>query len=63
MEFGQSEAEQVFWKMPELAERIVLLLDPLSILHLVQAGVLDKHVLEKSISSTVWDKLVRKGSW
>ena len=34
-----------------------------STLHLVQTGVLDKDVLEKSISSTVWDKLVRKGSW
>ena len=34
---------------------------PLSLLHLVQAGVLDKHVLEKSISSPVWNKLIRGG--
>ena len=63
MDFERSQAEQAFWKMPELAERIVLLLDPFSIFHLVQAGVLDKHVLEKSFSSTVWNKLIRKGSY
>ena len=63
MDFERSQAEQAFWKMPELAERIVLMLDPFSIFHLVQAGVLDKHVLEKSISSTVWNKLIRKGSY
>ena len=60
MGFKQSKAGQVFWK---LAERIILLLDPLSTLRLVQAGVLDKHILEKSISSTVWNKLIRKGSF
>ena len=63
MTFEQSVAEQAFWKIPELAERVLLLLDPLSLLHLVQAGVLDKHVLEKSISSPVWDKLIRGGSY
>ena len=61
MTFEQSVAEQAFWKIPELAERVLLLLDPLSLLHLVQAGVLDKHVLEKSISSPVWNKLIRGG--
>ena len=60
MGFKQSKAGQVFWK---LAERIILLLDPLSTLRLVQALVLDKHILEKSISSTVWNKLIRKGSF
>lgn len=63
MTFEQSVAEQAFWKIPELAERVLLLLDPLSLLHLVQAGVLDKHVLEKSISSPVWNKLIRGGSY
>ena len=64
MAFAQSKAVQgKIWKIPELAERIVLFLDPLSLLRLVQAGVLSKQVLKKSISTPVWKNLIRRGSY
>ena len=64
MAFAQSKAVQgKVWKIPELAERIVLFLDPLSLLRLVQAGVLSKQVLKKSISTPVWKNLIRRGSY
>ena len=63
MAFAQSKAELVFWKMPELTERIVLLLDPLALLRLVQAGVLSRDVLKKSVSTQAWNKLIKRGSY
>ena len=64
MAFAQSKAVQgKVWKIPESAERIVLFLDPLSLLRLVPAGVLSKQVLKKSISTPVWKNLIRRGSY
>ena len=54
----QSEAEQMFWKIPEVVERLFSWLDPASALCLVQCHVMDKETLQKSLSSQAWNKLI-----
>ena len=53
----------MFWNVPELAERIFLLLDPSSVLHLVQAQVIDKQTFKESLSSKVWMSLIKQSSY
>ena len=55
-------AEVKFWNTPELAENLLSLLDPVSVLGLVQSKVLDKQILQKSLSLTAWNQLIRRSS-
>ena len=59
----QSEAEQKFLNIPELIARLISFLDPLSALHLLQSHVIDKKILQKSLSSEAWNKLIRRSSY
>ena len=58
----RSEAEQKFWSIPEVVEALVSFLVPESTLHLAQSKVVDKRTLQKSVSSKVWNKLIRRRS-
>ena len=58
----QFEAEQKVFKIPELVETFVSLLDPLSALRLIQSQVVDKDTLKKSLSSEAWNNLIRRSS-
>ena len=51
-----------FWGLPELQERLLLLLDPPSIWNLLQAGVLKSQVLKESLSLKIWKKMIRQSS-
>ena len=51
MSFEQSVSDEKFWRTPELLERLVSLLDPMSALRLIQSSVVDKEILQKSLSS------------
>ena len=55
-------AEDKFWNLPELIERLISLLDPLSALCLLQSHVIDKEILQKSLSYEAWNKLIRRNS-
>ena len=57
----QSEAEQKFFNLPELVEKLFLRLDPLSFLSLVQSRVINKEILQKSLTSKVWVKIIGSG--
>ena len=57
------DAEEKFWKTPELGERLVSMLDPLSTRHLAQSSVMDIKVLQKSLSLKAWSKLIRPSSY
>ena len=61
MDLGQ--AEKKFWKMRELVERLLLFLDLPSTLHLIQAGQIDKQILQESLSSKVWKKLIKQSTF
>ena len=52
-------ATKKFWSLPELGERLVSFLDPLSVLHLVQSRVMEKETLQRSLTSKEWSKLIR----
>ena len=60
---NSSEAEETFWKMSKLIERILLFLDPFSSLHLLQTGLVEKQVLQDSLSSKAWNQLIRRCSF
>ena len=63
MSFTGGEAEQKFWRMPELVEKLLLLLHPLSSLRLLQTGIVEKQVLRESLSSKAWNHLIRQCSF
>ena len=50
MDFEQLAADEKFWKTPELVERLVSMLDPLSTWCLIQSSLVDKEILQKGIS-------------
>ena len=56
------DATKKFWTLPELGERLVSFMDPLSVLHLAQSTVMDKETLKKSLTSKAWGKLIRRSS-
>ena len=56
------DATKKFWSIPELGERLVSFLDPLSTLHLVQSNVMDKAILQKSFTLKAWGELIRRSS-
>ena len=53
-------AAKKFWALPELGEGLVSFLDPLSTLQLAQSDMLDD--LETSLTSKVWNELIRRSS-
>ena len=57
----QLDSVQMFWKLPELVEKLVSFLDPRSTLHLLQSHVMDKKSLQDSFSTKAWTQLI-KGS-
>ena len=58
----QVGAKQKVFKLPELVETLVSLLDPLSALRLIRSRVVDIDTLKKSFSSEAWNKLIRHSS-
>lgn len=58
MAFEQSIAEKKFWNTPELIERLISSLDPASALRLLQSSVMDKDILQKSLSFKAWNNLI-----
>ena len=63
MDSKTSEAEEKFWKVPEIFANLLTMLDPLSIKRLTQSGVVDKKILEKSLSSKIWAGLIKRSSY
>ena len=59
----QSKAEHKFLNLPELIERLISSLDPLSALRLLESHVIDKDILQKSLSGKAWNKLIRSSSY
>ena len=59
----QCEAKDKFMNIPELIERLISFLDPLSALRLLQSKVIDKKILQKSFSCEAWKKLIRQSSY
>ena len=57
-----TSSDEQFWGLPELQERLLLLLDPPSIWNLLQAGVLKSQVLKESLSLKIWKKMIRQSS-
>ena len=55
-------SDEQFWGLPELQERLLLLLDPTSIWNLLQAGLLDSQVLKESLSFKIWRKMIQQSS-
>ena len=58
MDLEQSEGESKFWNTPELVKKLVSLLDPVSTLGLVQSEMLNKQILQKSLSPAAWNQLI-----
>ena len=59
----QPEAMHKFLNLPELIEKLILLLDPLSALCLLESDVIEKEILQKSLSCEAWNKLIRVSSY
>ena len=57
------EAKEKFRNIPELIETLISFLDPASALHLLKSKVIDKKILQKSLSFEAWKKLVRRSSY
>ena len=57
MPLGQCEAAKIFWRTPELVEKLLPFLDLDSTLHLAQTHRVTKELLNKSF---VWNKLIRR---
>ena len=57
----QSQAEQKFFSMAEMVAELISFLPPKSALHLAQSGVLKKGILQKSLGSDSWNKVIRQG--
>ena len=53
------DAVEKFWTIPELGERLVSLLDPLSALRLIESNVMDKEILQKSLYFAAWSNLIK----
>ena len=53
------DAAKKFWRTPELGERLISMLDPLSTLHLIKSKMIDKDILQKIISVAVWSNFIR----
>ena len=51
-----------FWTIPELGEKLIVYLDPLSLLRLAQSEVMEKEVLQKSLTFKAWSELIRRSS-
>ena len=51
-----------FWGLPDLQERLLLLLDPPSICNLLQAGLLKSQVLKESLSLKIWKEVISQSS-
>ena len=51
-----------FWNIPELGEGLVFLLGPLSTLRLIESNVMDKEILQKSLTFAAWTNLIRGSS-
>ena len=62
MDLEQSEGESKFWNTPELVKKLVSLLDPVSTLGLVQSEMLNKQILQNSLSPAAWNQLIRHSS-
>ena len=62
MDVEKAEAEMKFWEIPELVEKLVALLDPLSTTCLAQSGVVKTDIFQKSMSSEVWKHFIRQSS-
>ena len=62
MNFELTMAEQKFWNSPELMEKLLSMLDPLSILRLVQFRLVKKETLQKSLSYKAWLELIKHSS-
>ena len=48
---------------PEILENLLTMLDPLSIKMLTQSGVVDKKILNRSLSSKIWASLIKRSSY
>ena len=59
----QSEAVQKVWDVPELVTNLLALLDPLSVLQLVESGVIDKEGLKKSLSLKAWNQIIKRSAY
>ena len=57
-----TSSDEQFWGLPELQERLLLLLDPPSIWNLLQVGLLDSQVLKDSLSFKIWRKVIQQSS-
>ena len=51
-----------FWTLPELGEKLISFLDPLSTWCLFQSNLVEKETLQKSLTSKAWSKLIRQSS-
>ena len=56
---GKSEAEQKFWRTPELIEQLLVHLCPESTLRLGQANQMTRDILQGSIA---WNNLIKRCS-
>ena len=56
-------AVKMVWNMPEVVGRLISLLDPASVLHLVQSEVLSKETLQESLTSKAWIKIIGRISY
>ena len=63
MALEKSLAKEKLWKIPELVERLASMLDPRSVLYLIQSSVIDKDILQKSLSSKAWSRLIKHSSY
>ena len=54
----RSSAQAILWRIPEVVERMFSGLDPASALHLVQANLMNKETLQKSLSLKAWKQVV-----
>ena len=53
----------MFWNIPEVVEKLISLLDPASTWGLVQSGLLSKEILQKSLTSKAWHKIIKPISY
>ena len=63
MAFQHSQAVQKVWDVSELVTNLLALLDPLSVLQLVESGVIDKEGLKKSLSLKAWNQIIKRSAY
>ena len=56
------DAAKKFWTLPELGEKMISLLDPLSTLRLIQSNVMAKDIMQKSLTYRAWRELIERSS-